>query len=453
MVKKIFLSLVLLAILDLHAKSGKVRLKGTIENHTNSSLKLETINSVLISEINIASNGNFDVSFRIEKEGYYSFEYGRNSTFVFLYPKDDLLISFDAKDFQNTLTFDGEGKARNNYLVQKAITDAEATKDLKAFYVADEDMFLSNIQSLKEKHLKLLEEYDTENSFQKLEKQSLEYERLLAIQNFKSSYKFYIGEDIYPSESFYDPIKTVDINDRAEYLSQPYHLYLINSIWSDRIANTENVEEMLGEFRKVKFQELGINLLKGFYSKISTKEPRAKDYLDLIKKITTHQPFIEACEKKYAEISSSKALAKGVQSPDFTYEDTEGNIVSLSDFKGKYVYIDIWATWCVPCIKQIPYLKKLEEELHDKNIVFVSISVDKEEVKPTWKKAVETKGLTGVQLFADKSFESEFMSAYAVNSIPRFILINPEGKIVDPEAPRPSYEKTKILLQNLSGGQ
>ncbi len=97
----------------------------------------------------------------------------------------------------------------------------------------------------------------------------------------------------------------------------------------------------------------------------------------------------------------------------------------------------------------MPYLKKLEKRYHDKNIVFVSISVDKKEVKPTWKQMVNDKELGGLQLFADKSFDSDFMNAFAVNSIPRFILIDPKGNIVDPEAPRPSFDKTRVLLDRL----
>ena len=121
----------------------------------------------------------------------------------------------------------------------------------------------------------------------------------------------------------------------------------------------------------------------------------------------------------------------------------------MSDFRGKYVYIDVWATWCSPCIKQVPYLKALEEDYRDKNIVFVSISVDKEAVKSTWKQMVADEELEGVQLFSDNSFDSEFMDAYAVNSIPRFILIDPDGKIVDQEAPRPSFKKTRDLFDEI----
>ena len=206
---------------------------------------------------------------------------------------------------------------------------------------------------------------------------------------------------------------------------------------------------MFNVLRKVPSQPLAIALVNGFYSKISSKNERAKDYLDLIKRVTKHKPFIEAAEKRFQEVMLSKGLNQGDVSPDFSYESVDGKIVSLSDLKGKYVYIDVWATWCGPCIKQVPYLKQLEERYHDKNIVFVSISVDKEEVKATWKQMIIDKKLGGLQLFSDKSFDSEFMNAYAVNSIPRFILIDPVGKIINIEAPRPSFDKTRNLLDEL----
>ena len=68
--------------------------------------------------------------------------------------------------------------------------------------------------------------------------------------------------------------------------------------------------------------------------------------------------------------------APGQPAPDFSFPDMDGNMVSLEDLRGKYVYIDIWATYCSPCRAEIPYLQKLEEKLKDKNIYFVSISVD-----------------------------------------------------------------------------
>jgi thiol-disulfide isomerase/thioredoxin len=67
---------------------------------------------------------------------------------------------------------------------------------------------------------------------------------------------------------------------------------------------------------------------------------------------------------------------KGTPSPEFNFENHKGGTTKLSDIKGKYVYIDIWATWCAPCRQEIPYLQKIEKKYEDKRIAFVSISID-----------------------------------------------------------------------------
>ncbi len=141
-------------------------------------------------------------------------------------------------------------------------------------------------------------------------------------------------------------------------------------------------------------------------------------------------------------------LAKGLASPKFAdYENYSGGTTSLDDLKGKYVYIDMWATWCNPCKKEIPFLQKVEKQYHGKNIEFVSISVDSEKDHGTWKKMVADKNLTGVQLYSKR--DKIFSDAYRVNSIPRFILIDPQGNIVDANAPRPSSPKLIELFDSL----
>ncbi len=144
-----------------------------------------------------------------------------------------------------------------------------------------------------------------------------------------------------------------------------------------------------------------------------------------------------------------KAYANGSLAPSFTYKDNNGKDVSLSSFRGKYVYIDLWATWCMPCIREIPHLKKLEEEYAGKNISFVSISVDEQKDTTRWIKTIASQKMSGVQLIVDKDFESDFLRKFIVNSIPRFILIDPKGKIVDRDAPRPSEKEIKEKLDKL----
>ncbi len=124
-------------------------------------------------------------------------------------------------------------------------------------------------------------------------------------------------------------------------------------------------------------------------------------------------------------------------SPKFTnYENYDGSKTSLSDLKGKYVYVDVWATWCPPCRAEIPHLQKLEKKYHNRNIAFVSISLDKESDKVKWKKMIKDKKMSGIQLFAGK--DQTFTKGYGIRGIPRFILIDPQGNIANANAPRPS---------------
>lgn len=139
----------------------------------------------------------------------------------------------------------------------------------------------------------------------------------------------------------------------------------------------------------------------------------------------------------------------GSASPSFDYENHKGGKTKLEDFKGRYVYVDVWATWCGPCRAEIPSLKKVEEKYHGKNIEFVSISIDVAKDHEKWKGFVTEKQLGGVQLFADKDWSSDFIKAYGVTGIPRFILIDPSGKIVKADAPRPSSPDLQKTLDSL----
>ncbi|MBE9488827.1 MAG: TlpA family protein disulfide reductase [Bacteroidetes bacterium] len=158
-----------------------------------------------------------------------------------------------------------------------------------------------------------------------------------------------------------------------------------------------------------------------------------------------------------SKLALREAFPKGSPSPTFeSYENFKGGTTSLSDLKGKYVYIDIWATWCGPCKREIPSLKVIEDKYHGKNIEFVSISVDDgrrsgsvEKDHESWEKMVADKELGGIQLFADKAWQSDFIQGYKITSIPRFLLIDPDGNIVSADAPRPSNPKLVEIFEEL----
>ncbi len=143
-------------------------------------------------------------------------------------------------------------------------------------------------------------------------------------------------------------------------------------------------------------------------------------------------------------------LQKGKPSPKFNYPDVNGKNVSLDDLKGKYVYVDVWATWCGPCKREIPYLKELDEQYKGKDLAIVSLSIDTMENKDKWLQMIQEQDLQGIQILADKDWNSDFVTSYNITGIPRFILIDKQGNIYDANAPRPSDPRLKELLNSLS---
>jgi len=153
--------------------------------------------------------------------------------------------------------------------------------------------------------------------------------------------------------------------------------------------------------------------------------------------------------KEVSKKTEKSNITSGKISPDFTFKDFNDKHTTLNNFKGKYVYIDIWATWCEPCKDELEPLQDLNKAFKN-NIEFVSISVDYLRDIEQWKEFITTNKLMGTQLIADNNWYSDFIRAYKITTIPRFILIDPEGKIIDAYAPRPSQKKLKTLFKKLN---
>ncbi len=147
-----------------------------------------------------------------------------------------------------------------------------------------------------------------------------------------------------------------------------------------------------------------------------------------------------------AEFMKRKATIVGADFPaDIVLVDTAGNVVDFSSFKGKYVYIDMWASWCGPCCREVPYLQELEAGLQNDDVVFVSISIDSD--VDAWKNKMVELGMHGNQLH-DR--DGVLGNALNVRGIPFFLIYDKDGKLYKYGALRPSSgSELKTLLEGL----
>lgn len=132
---------------------------------------------------------------------------------------------------------------------------------------------------------------------------------------------------------------------------------------------------------------------------------------------------------------------------DIQIENLEGELVRLGSFKGKYVFIDIWSTYCNPCIGEIPYLQKLEREMQGKPVVFLSISMDRD--RGIWKKFLDTHEMKHNQFIMTEGSKHPIWEKIGLSGIPRFVLLDKECKVMYGQAYRPSCPILKCCLQKL----
>ena len=136
-------------------------------------------------------------------------------------------------------------------------------------------------------------------------------------------------------------------------------------------------------------------------------------------------PFPEYTEALQAELNKLSMLQPGQPAPDFTLHDPDGQAVSLSQFKGKVVLMDFWASWCGPCIADLEPLRKIKEQVAAQPVVFLNVSLDSND--EAWKRAIAKHQIQGVHVRSDGAVTQ----VYNVSGVPRYYLVDPQGLIVE----------------------
>lgn len=431
-------------------------LAGKVENTSSDKVVIKSSN--FNQEIPIQSDGTFADTLKLQEAGFYTLSIGRERTSVYLKNGDNLNLSLDVSQFDETLKYVGEGAYANNYLTAKQLNVENQTSDSKALYSLEEVAFKSRIDSLYQSNLSLLDKIsEGDDNFNTIEAKNLVYDNYSYFNNYESYHgrfanlaDFKVSEDFLP-----EGLKNLSFEDADSYkMSSSYKNMVFNKTLNDLFETigddylNTSTEELKG-IESIKIPALKddvVDYLGGFL--VSPGNPYMQSVYEFFLANTTKD---ETKTKLNEVFEKGKDLIKGSPSPQFTnYENHKGGTLSLGELKGKYVYIDVWATWCGPCKREIPSLKEVEKQYHGKNIEFISTSIDVAEDHDTWLNMVNDMSLGGTQLFADNDWNSQFVKDYGIEGIPRFILVDPEGNIVNADAPRPSNPRLVELFNSLN---
>ncbi len=169
----------------------------------------------------------------------------------------------------------------------------------------------------------------------------------------------------------------------------------------------------------------------------------------LIEKNVADSPLKQRILSLY---DSYKGIMPGAEAPDATLWDAAGKSYTLSQYRGKVLVIDVWATWCSSCIAHMPQFMELRSEYKaNKDIEFITVSIDRRKARKAWMTTIERRKMQQMtNLYPDCDEQSLFETAYHISGVPRYIIIDQEGKIVTAYAPSDNNEIRRIISQTLN---
>jgi thiol-disulfide isomerase/thioredoxin len=454
--KKIIALLTITCFISCQEKEVITTLSGKISNAEAKTIKLQGLN--FSKEINLNSDGTFSDTLQLDYNGLYSLVLSdEKQRFIYLENGFQLNVENNATEFEKSFVFKGTGSDENNFMskkhqvIESVYGKLDTWENVKPLFTLDEKAFIEKNELYKKEILKVLDEAKlTNQNFIKLEKLDADFHVLRMYVQYPSNYGHLTKNNIEfkASESFPKIGEDFSLdNEELFKFSYSYRELVGRHLGEKMYAKDDSIqkpiEKGLAALKTIKSKLIQSEMVKHLTYEFNGATPNLESVYNQMLSYSLDEKFKKELTDKFEIV---KNIATGLPSPTFDYENVNGGKTSLESLKGKFIYIDVWATWCGPCIAEIPALKEVEKAYHGKNIEFVSISIDERKDFERWKKMVADKELKGIQLFADNAWESDFVKKYAIDGIPRFILIDTEGKIVSADAPRPSEGKLKELL-------
>lgn len=398
-------------------------------------------------------DGHFNQKMEISEPGYYIFAFGNEMKQLFLAPGYELNIKIIKTETETQFVFEGKGEAENNML-QKIMASLDQI-DYPYLEKIEPSLINSYINTLfngfRDSFEKMIKGKKLDPNFVNFQNRYIDFKEatLKTILGLQHNIK---------EESYYSFIDTLEINN-------PQYLGIPDFRWFIEYYTEKLLDEKLSTVSELQRSKPEV-WIKAKFAIIETFEnDKIKEYLTFstIKQILEYEGIegFDLCRESYNKnlthdnyrdqikliLDKKMTLAKGKPAPEFLVYNQNDQEVRLSDFKGKLVYIDFWATWCRPCREESPFYRTLSKEFQGKNVVFVSISLDDPQNLETWKTMIKEDPYI-VHLRTHDGWSPAISQAYQVSGVPTYVLIDQEGKIIDASAPRPSSGEIKPLLDS-----
>ena len=447
-------------ITPINTPKSEVQFSGKITNHKNKMVQVILYpDPVSMKEVNynlfIKGDGTFSTILRVSEPTIGKFVYGSRLVELYIEPNDKLAVDFDAADFFNSIKFNGPGGGHNNFLKKLSTQFTNGDKEVqgKMFSERNASAFKKFIEKVyKEKQAFYnINVNEFSSDFAQYAKASIDYWYAYKMTSYRWENPLNLNQ---PSpktireKSFYNFMDDIPVNNENA-LPNEFYAYYLDIYLDDKSTEPENKGLTKLELATKYFT----GEVKYFYqAKRLTSSARNGQ---LAKVIFDVKLFMNACpyqpykEHMKSALRESNTILPGMQAPDFTLTDYNGKVVSLSDLKGKVIYLDFWATWCTSCMRQIANTTEMRRKFQGKDVVFVYVSADNTEWE--WKNYVKKHNITGIHLFEEGGLGSKVAHDYGVKQLPAIFIIDKEGKIVKSNTMKQSsqYSLTEQLNQLL----
>lgn len=442
--------------------AGEAKISGKITNPLDEEVKFSYYANYLDYApkefaAKLSADGSFSITIPVtEKYTQLSVQNGEQASEFFIQPGDELVMTVDAQNFDSTLRYAGKGAPIANLMAKHMLQSGmmmQFARVLQPHYRKETAEFTALAKVEMQKEVDFVEK----------NKKGLPED---FIKYWKAWYQYSIYSDMLRFSFMHAVMKAGNMNVKLtkedyrialdvpvafndEYMSIPTYVQYAGDIYNYQYsAKVEADTTIPAEIRAAKQREV-VNAQAKATMPAKTKEFFfAQQVFSNVKGNT-----LEEVEKMYASfrkdyktsaydtivdrvVNLKRKMAKGQPALDFAFTTLEGEKMKLSDLKGKVVYLDFWASWCGPCMRELPFAKKLKEAFHDKDVVFLNVSIDED--MGAWKNAIQKHSIGGIHTCEPGGWQAPAAKLYGVQGVPSYYLIDKNGNFATENSPRPS---------------